>query len=67
LIADDGHAVITDFGFSFFAEPSASIILSLCPGGMLKWMAPEFLDGGVASVHSDMWAFGMTVLVCTIF
>jgi len=67
LIADDGRALITDFGFSFLAEPSVSITRSLCHGGTFKWMAPELLDNGVASVHSDMWAFGMTALVCIIF
>ena len=64
LIADDGRALITDFGFSFLAEPPVSITRS---GGTLKWMAPEILDDGVASVQSDMWAFGMTALVCIIF
>ena len=67
LIADDGRALITDFGFSFLAEPSVPVIPSISPGGTLKWMAPEVFDGQVASVQSDMWAFGMTALVCIIF
>jgi len=32
--------------------------------GTLKWMSPEILDGGEVSPEADVWAFGMTVLVC---
>ena len=33
--------------------------------GSLRWMSPELLhDEGAISVNSDVWAYGMTVLVC---
>ena len=61
-MAEDGRALITDFGFSFPADPSIPLILRL-DGGTLKWMAPELVDGEAASVQSDVWSFGMTALV----
>jgi serine/threonine protein kinase len=33
-------------------------------GGSLRWMAPELLHENLGvSVHSDIWAYGMTFLV----
>ncbi|KAF8517256.1 hypothetical protein BU17DRAFT_67010 [Hysterangium stoloniferum] len=32
-------------------------------GGSLRWMAPELLHNGKPSRQSDVWAFGMTMLV----
>ena len=61
-MAEDGRALIADFGFSFSADQ-----LNLGhKGGTAKWMAPELLDDeatSVASVQSDIWSFGMTALV----
>ena len=35
------------------------------PGEGIRWMAPElFEEGAVHTKESDMWAFGMTILVC---
>jgi len=67
LIADDGRALLTDFGFSFPTESSIAVTLGLRHGGTLKWMAPELLDDETPSVRSDTWAFGMTALVCLTF
>ena len=33
-------------------------------GGTPRWMAPELLEGGEASVPGDVYALGMTALVC---
>lgn len=64
MIAGDGRALLTDFGFSFLAESSVAVTPRLRQGGTLKWMAPELFDSGaVSSVQSDIWAFGMTTLV----
>ena len=63
LISDDGRALLTDFGFSLFG----SVFSSRSPmrlGGVLNWMAPEILQEGGASAEADIWAFGMTALVC---
>ncbi|KAG6329783.1 hypothetical protein ID866_9305 [Astraeus odoratus] len=71
LISKEGHALIADFGFTYLANSSFSITDSLIPRGFSpNWMSPEiaqsYLDGNSCdvTVESDIWAFGMTVLVC---
>ena len=32
-------------------------------GGSLRWMSPELFNGEKRSVASDVWAYGMTMLV----
>lgn len=66
LISDDGDALLTDFGFTVAVNSSFSIAMSNTEGtkGTLKWMSPQILDGGGVSPEADVWAFGMTVLVC---
>ena len=64
MIADDGRALLTDFGFASFAES-----VTTAPGrvgGTLRWMAPEVFDGAFFP-ESDVWSYGMTVLVCSTF
>ena len=61
-MAEDGRALIADFGFSFSAD-SPNLAHK---GGTTKWMAPELLDDTATSevsVQSDIWSFGMTALV----
>ncbi|KDQ52260.1 hypothetical protein JAAARDRAFT_139168, partial [Jaapia argillacea MUCL 33604] len=69
LITDEGHALLSDFGFS---KPQGSLALSICPMGAIRWWAPELLvdgddEGGKDanspefSVCTDVWAFGCTV------
>ncbi|KAG6330585.1 hypothetical protein ID866_8503 [Astraeus odoratus] len=62
LIARDGRALLTDFGFSYLSESSFSIALPDHMGGTLRYMAPERLDNSAPSAKGDVWAFGMTVL-----
>jgi len=66
LISNNGEALLTDFGFSVAVNSSFSMALSNTGGtkGTLRWMAPEILDGGAVSPQADVWAFGMTTLVC---
>ena len=63
-MAEDGRALIADFGFSFSASDSPNLAHK---GGTKKWMALELWDdpatSSVASVQSDIWSFGMTALV----
>ena len=58
MIGEDGRALLTDFGYSSFVDPS----ITTTSRGTLRWMAPELLDHP-ASIQSDIWAYGMTVLV----
>ncbi|KAL4064743.1 kinase-like domain-containing protein [Scleroderma yunnanense] len=62
LIADHGRPLLTDFGSSSLPESSGTMILRPRGGGTLMWMAPEQLGDEIASVQSDVWAFGMTAL-----
>ena len=64
LISNDGQALLADFGFSTLATSTFSMTVERHFGGTLRWMAPELLDGGEASVPGDVYAFGMTALVC---
>lgn len=67
LISDEGHALISDFGYTHLDKSSFNLTVSPPCGGTLNWMAPEILDPteqeNVCSVGSDVWAFGMTILV----
>ena len=66
LISDNGEALLTDFGFYVAVNASFSMAMSSTGGakGTLRWMSPELLDGGETSPEADVWAFGMTALVC---
>ncbi|KIM51492.1 hypothetical protein SCLCIDRAFT_1167735, partial [Scleroderma citrinum Foug A] len=63
LIADDGRALLADFGSSFLVESSVAVTrVGPRRGGTPRWMAPELFDDKTPSVQSDIWAFGMTAL-----
>ena len=69
LISDEGHALISDFGLSQIIGSSFNMTASSPCGGSVNWMAPEILkppdeeDAPLMTVRSDVWAFGMTILV----
>lgn len=65
LISNDGHALLTDFGFSHLANASFSLAVEQHPGGTPDWMPPEYLDADqcVMTTAGDVWSFGMTALV----
>ncbi|KAI6127181.1 kinase-like domain-containing protein [Pisolithus sp. B1] len=65
LISDEGHALLTDFGFSYLVNSSFSMTVPERSGGSLKWMAPEFLEVegfAMKTPAGDVWSFGMTTL-----
>ena len=64
LVSNDGHALLTDFGFSHLSEASFSLAVEQRPGGTLNWMAPEYLEmnGPKMTTAGDVWSFGMTAL-----
>ncbi|KAG6335699.1 hypothetical protein ID866_3379 [Astraeus odoratus] len=65
LISDDGHALIADFGLTYLENSSFSFASNLTQGGSYHWMSPEIITSKQQiSTESDVWAFGMTVLVC---
>ncbi|KAF8501228.1 kinase-like domain-containing protein, partial [Hysterangium stoloniferum] len=61
LVSDTGVARLADFGLSrgdnFGLNTSPGI------GGSTRWMSPETLQGSEINEQSDIWGFGMTVLV----
>ncbi|KAI6045342.1 kinase-like domain-containing protein [Pisolithus marmoratus] len=65
LIAEDGRALLTDFGLSIHFNSSFTMTVKSPCGGSLYWMAPELVEamGELnATIQSDIWAFGMTAL-----
>lgn len=65
MISEDGHALLTDFGFSYLSQASFSLAAKQRPGGTLNWMPPEYLEADEYEMTTagDVWAFGMTALV----
>ncbi|KAG6336078.1 hypothetical protein ID866_3004 [Astraeus odoratus] len=68
VIADNGHALLTDFGLSYLVNSSLSMPVRRALGGSWNWIAPEYLDGSQdtegnkPTAEGDIWAFGMTAL-----
>lgn len=66
LVADNGKAVLTDFGLSRVLEdlmgPTGNTTTSECPGTM-RWLSPElfaFEMDVLLTPASDMWAYACT-------
>jgi len=68
LISNDGCPLLVDFGLSFIDKSPSSMDIEGSGGGTLNWMAPEQLESfectPFATAQGDVWAFGMTALVC---
>ena len=66
LISPEGRALLTDFGYSHLTSSSFSMSVDTPHGGTLNWLAPEVImsEEYPATLPRDIWAFGMTVLVC---
>ncbi len=57
LLADDGTPRLTDFGIAH--TPDSDMTGSGEVLGTVAYLSPELLNGGPASVQSDIWAFGI--------
>lgn len=72
LVSDEGIPVICDFGLAI-ALPGVMTTIrtrtSKDGQGSQRWMAPELINDSDStfSTATDVWAFGMTVLVCWAF
>ena len=66
LISAKGRALLTDFGLSCMTHSSFSVFVEPPCGGSWHWVAPENIESLEFSVTrpGDVWAFGMTALVC---
>ncbi len=62
LLADDGRAVLTDFGIAT-TEDEAPVTRTGILLGTPAYMAPERAAGGQAQPASDLWALGVTLYV----
>ncbi|KAL4077382.1 kinase-like domain-containing protein [Scleroderma citrinum] len=62
LVTDDGSALLTDFGCSYFHYRSSDAIFSSSLLGAKRWIAPEGIERKGITAKRDVWAFAMTVL-----
>ncbi|KAI6094881.1 kinase-like domain-containing protein, partial [Pisolithus sp. B1] len=62
LISSDRRALLTDFGVSILDVSTCTMTVNTVHGISLQWTAPELLDDFPASMASDVWAYGMTIL-----
>ena len=71
LVSHDGRPLITDFGNSRTISSGRPTKDEQTTTGSLRWMAKELLEPkvydsrepGVHTKPTDMWAFGMVILV----
>ena len=65
LISSEGRALVTEFGCSHLTS-SFSMTMDTPRGGTWNWLAPKVLvsEEYPITIPRDIWAFGMTVLVC---
>jgi serine/threonine protein kinase len=67
FVSNSGTLRIGDFGLSrMMSEEAVWLTNASQAAGTVRWMAPELLNGDAPRVtkESDIYAFGMTVLVC---
>ena len=65
LINERGEVCLTDFGLVTISQSQAlaATFDASIEAGSVRWMAPELHKaGGRRSRHSDIYAFGMTML-----
>ena len=63
LISEDRHPKIIDFGNT--SHPQFNGAQKFSGRSTLGWTAPEAMEEeGLATAEGDVWAFGMTALVC---
>ncbi|QRV97952.1 Serine/threonine-protein kinase [Ceratobasidium sp. AG-Ba] len=63
LISDNGRANLADFGNSKLRDDTLCFTTTTsCGGFSARYAAPELIEGGPQTLHSDMYALGMTIL-----
>ncbi|KAF8727742.1 Protein tyrosine kinase, partial [Rhizoctonia solani] len=63
LIADDGTAVLSDFGNAFLKDRTMKFTPTTSASGMsIRWSAPEIINGERPSKASDVYALGTEVI-----
>lgn len=60
MLADDGHALLTDFGIATL-EGDTSITRTGVLAGSPEYMAPERFEGKEVGAASDLWSLGVTL------
>eukprot|EP01119_Soliformovum_irregulare_P011622 TRINITY_DN2934_c0_g1_i2.p3 TRINITY_DN2934_c0_g1~~TRINITY_DN2934_c0_g1_i2.p3 ORF type:complete len:268 (+),score=58.22 TRINITY_DN2934_c0_g1_i2:1173-1976(+) len=61
LLTENLEVKVADFGLSRHITDTTQVSKTVSVVGPLKWMPPEAIKEKVYSVHSDMWAYGVTV------
>jgi serine/threonine protein kinase len=61
LIADDGRAMLTDFGPAVTTEGLRALAAAGIVLGSPKYLAPERLIDGIGRPESDLWSVGATL------
>ncbi|TMR22042.1 serine/threonine-protein kinase, partial [Nonomuraea zeae] len=65
LLADDGRAVLTDFGIAT-AEGDASLTRTGMVTGSPSFLAPERVRAAESGPASDLWSLGATLYACMV-
>jgi hypothetical protein len=65
LLADDGRAVLTDFGIAT-VEGDASLTRTGMVTGSPSFLAPERVRAAEAGPASDLWSLGATLYACMV-
>ncbi|KAI5982943.1 hypothetical protein EDD15DRAFT_2179813, partial [Pisolithus albus] len=56
--------LLADFGNSILVESTFTLTIDNTDGGSsFHWTATEIIEDCIPSTASDVWAFGMTILV----
>jgi len=61
LFADDGHAILTDFGLAIAVDEDVSLTSVGMVVGTPAYIAPERAAGLESNAESDLWSFGATL------
>ncbi|KIN94307.1 hypothetical protein M404DRAFT_168622, partial [Pisolithus tinctorius Marx 270] len=64
LVSSDRRMLLSDFGLSTVNTSTFNMTADAPFGGSIHWMAPELVNNSPASKESNVWALGMTILVC---
>jgi serine/threonine protein kinase len=63
LVSNAGDPCLTDFGLARILNDTRGMTTSSEVAGSLRWMSSELIRDEMPRESSDVWAYGMTVLV----